>query len=164
MKKRSYNYRRIKIHRSYTVEGIASLFGIHKNTIRIWVKEGLQTIDTKRPILVQGRDLATFLQARRVKNKKKCNPGEMYCVRCHTPRTPAENMVDYQPINEKIGNLIAICPCCHSIMNRRVSLVNLEAVLGENVITLPPALEHIDDRNQPTINSDLEKAIKHAKT
>lgn len=164
MKKRSHNYRRIKIHRSYTVEEIASLFSIHKNTVRVWIKEGLRTTDNKRPMLIQGRDLAAFLQARRVKNKKKCNHGEMYCVRCHAPRTPAENMVDYQSINEKIGNLIAICSCCHSIMNRRVSLANLKHVLGKMIITLPPALQHIDDRNQPSINSDLGKDIKYAKT
>jgi len=164
MKKRSHNYRRIKIHRSYTVESIASLFSIHKNTVRMWIKDGLQTTDNKRPMLIQGRDLVAFLQARRVKNKKKCNPGEMYCVRCHAPKVPAGDMVDYQPINEKVGNLIAICSCCYSGMNRRVSLAKLDHALGKMIITLPPVLRHIDDRSQPTINSDLEKAIKYAKT
>jgi hypothetical protein len=28
------NYRQVKIHRSHTVEEIACLFGIHKNTVR----------------------------------------------------------------------------------------------------------------------------------
>jgi hypothetical protein len=160
MKKRSHNYRRIKIHRSYTVEGIASLFDIHKNTVRTWIKEGLQTTDNKRPMLIQGRDLAAFLQVRRLKNKKKCNPGEIYCVRCHAPNAPAGDMADYQPINDKIGNLIAICSCCYSIMNRRVSLANLEHILGKIIVTLPPALQHIRDRNKPTVNSNLEKDIK----
>ncbi len=160
MKKRSYNYRRIKIHRNYTVEGIASLFDIHKNTVGVWIKEGLPTTDKKRPMLIQGRDLATFLQTRRLKNKKKCNPGEMYCVRCHAPSTPAGDMADYQPVNEKMGNLMAICFRCHSIMNRRVNLAKLEHVFGKIIITLPPALLHIADRNQPTTNSELEKVKK----
>lgn len=69
----------------------------------------------------------------------------MYCVKCRGPRTPAENMVDYQPINEKIGNLIAICSCCHSIMNRRVSLANLEHALSKKIITHLPAQEYIND-------------------
>jgi hypothetical protein len=34
MKKRHPNYRKVKIHRSYTVEETASLFGNHKNTVR----------------------------------------------------------------------------------------------------------------------------------
>jgi transposase len=45
MGKRHPNYRLVKIHRSYAVEEIAKLFGIHKNTVRCWVKDGLATID-----------------------------------------------------------------------------------------------------------------------
>ena len=41
MRKRHPNPRLVKIHRNYTVEEIATLFGIHKNTVRDWVKAGL---------------------------------------------------------------------------------------------------------------------------
>ena len=51
MQKRHPNHRLVKIHRSYTVEEIAELFGIHKNTVRDWVKGGLATSDDKRPML-----------------------------------------------------------------------------------------------------------------
>jgi hypothetical protein len=68
MGKRHPNYRLVKIHRSYAVEEIAKLFGIHKNTVRCWVKHGLATIDDKRPMLILGHVLVAFLQARRVKN------------------------------------------------------------------------------------------------
>ena len=89
MRKRHPNHRLVKIHRSYTVEEIAKLFGIHKNTVRGWVKSGLATSDDKRPMLILGHDLAAFLQARRVKNKRPCKPGEIYCVRCRAPKFPA---------------------------------------------------------------------------
>ena len=72
MRKRHPNHRRVKVHRSYTVEEIAGLFGIHKNTVRAWVKAGLPTCDNKRPVLILGRDLIAFLQARRAKNKQPC--------------------------------------------------------------------------------------------
>jgi transposase len=32
-----------KIHRNYTVEEVANLFSVHKNTVRLWVKDGLAT-------------------------------------------------------------------------------------------------------------------------
>ena len=74
MKKRHPNHRLVKIHRNYTVEDIANLFGIHKNTVRRWIKDGLATIDDKRPMLILGHVLVAFLQSRRAKNKQPCKP------------------------------------------------------------------------------------------
>ncbi len=36
MGKRHHNPRLVKLHRSYTVEQIARLFDLHKNTVRAW--------------------------------------------------------------------------------------------------------------------------------
>ena len=122
MRKRRPNPRLVKIHRSYTVEEIACLFGIHKNTVREWVKAGLPTCDRKRPMLVLGRELAAFLQVRRTKNKRPCQSGEIYCVRCRVTKLPAGEMAEYQPITQILGNLIGICPGCLSMIYRCVSL------------------------------------------
>ena len=157
MKKRRYNPNRAKMHRNYTVEEVASLYGVFKGTVRAWIKAGLPVLDDKRPILILGSDLAAFHQAKRVKNKQQCQPGEMYCVRCRAPKSPALGMADYKPITGTMGNLIAICPACGSIMNRRASLAKLEQVRGKMDITMPQALQHIVDSNQPTVNSDLKQ-------
>lgn len=149
------NYRRVKTHRSYIVEEVASLFGIHKNTVRNWIKNGLPTIDNKRPILILGRDLAQFIQMRRKKNKQPCKPGELYCLRCRAPRPAAENMADYSPTNEKTGNLIAICPVCGTIMNRRVSLAKINEICSNIDITFPEDLQHIVNRAKPSVNCEL---------
>jgi helix-turn-helix protein len=143
MRKHHPNHRLVKIHRSYTVEEAARLFGYHKNTVRGWLKAGLPTSDRKRPTLILGRDLRAYLQARRAKNKRTCLPGEIYCVRCRAPKLPAGGMADYQPVTEIIGNLVAICPDCGSIMNRRVSLAKLGQVRGKIDITLPQALQRV---------------------
>ena len=156
MGKRHPNHRRVKVHRSYTVGEIASLFGIHKNTVRAWVKAGLPTCDNKRPVLILGRDLIAFLQARRAKNKRPCRAGEIYCVRCRSPRSPAGDMADYVPVTEKFGKLTAICPNCDCIIYRCVNLANLELVQGEMDITFPKALRRLSESNQPTVNSDLK--------
>jgi hypothetical protein len=155
MRRRHPNHRLVKIHRSYTVEEIAELFAIHKNTVRRWVKGGLATSDNKRPMLILGTDLAAFLKARRENNKRPCKPGEIYCVRCHAPKFPAENMVEYVPVTDKFGNLIAICPDCGIIMNRRVSLARIEDIRGGMDISFSQALEHLIESPKPTVNSDL---------
>src|SRR5260221_11249883 len=54
MGSRHPNPRRVKIHRNYSVEDIARLFGIHKNTVRNWLKQGLATIANLRPLLALG--------------------------------------------------------------------------------------------------------------
>lgn len=160
MKKRHPNYRHVKIHRTYSVEDIADLFVIHKNTVRNWLKNGLVTIDSSRPMLVKGDVLSAYLKAKRTKNKQKCLPGEMYCVRCRAPKSPALGMADYKPVTGTMGNLIAICPTCGSIMNRRASLAKLEQVRGKMDITMPQALQRIVDSNQPSVNSDLKRSSK----
>ena len=156
MKKRHPNHRLVKIHRNYTVEEIVNLFGNHKNTVRGWIKAGLAISDDKRPMLVLGHDLVAFLQNRRAKNKQACKPGEMYCVRCRSPKFPAADMADYSPVTERFGNLIAICPDCNSIMNRRVSFAKLSQVCGNMDISYPQAQQHIVESAKPTVNSDFK--------
>jgi hypothetical protein len=156
MGKRHPNHRLVKIHRSYTVEEIAKLFGIHKNTVRRWVKDGLATIDDKRPMLILGHVLVAFLQARRAKNKQPLKPGELYCVRCRSPKSPAGDMAEYFPYTEKFGNLIAICPDCDALMNRRVSLSKIGKISGKVDISFPVAVRHLIDSTSPTVNSDLK--------
>lgn len=159
MRKRHPNHRLIKIHRSYTVEEIAKLFNTHKNTVRRWVKEGLTTTDDKHPMLILGHVLSSFLQVRRTKNKRTCKPGEIYCVRCRAPKPPAGNMAEYSSINDKLGNLTAICPDCHSIMNRRVSLAKIDQICGEMDISFPDAVQRIRESSQLTVNSDFNEEI-----
>jgi hypothetical protein len=108
-------------------------------------------------MLILGLVLADFLKARRTKNKQKCKPGELYCVRCRIPTRPAGEMADYVPITDKIGNLVAICPDCDAIMNRHVSLAKIEQVRGRMDIGFPEALRHITDRANPAVNSDFNK-------
>lgn len=155
MGKRHPNYRLVKIHRNYSVEEITILFSVHKHTVRHWIKAGLPTIDKMRPMLILGYDLRGFLQARRNKNKTTLKPGEFYCVRCRLPKLPAGGFAEFSPITEKIGNLIAICPDCDAIMNRRVSMAKISQVCGPIDISFPEAIEQVIDRDNPTVNSDL---------
>jgi hypothetical protein len=155
MAKRRPNYRQVKIHRSYTVEEIACLFGIHKNTVRAWVKAGLPTSDGKRPMLILGVDLAAFLQARRAKHKQPCKAGEFYCFRCRSPKAPAGAMADCWPVTYKIGHLQALCPDCYCTMNRRVNVAKLVDFHRILAITFTKAPDQVSNRIQPTVNSDL---------
>ena len=154
---KSPNPNLVKIHRNYTVEEVANLFSVHKNTVRLWVKDGLAINDDKRPMLILGSNLKQYLQSKRKANKRKCLPYEIYCVRCRLPQLSAENMVDYEPINCSMGRLIGLCPSCNGIINKYFNIAKLEQIQGKLDITLPKALKHINESIKPLLNSDFKK-------
>jgi hypothetical protein len=126
----------VKIHRNYTVEEIAGSFAVHKNTVRNWMRHGLQAIDSRRPCIIRGQALADFLTASRKATKQSCLPNQFYCVGCRRPVTPAGGMVDYVPISARSGNLSGICPDCHRIIYRRSSFAGLDAFRGFFDVTI----------------------------
>jgi Helix-turn-helix domain len=125
------NPRRVKLHRNYSVEDIARLFSLHKNTVRAWLKQGLPAIDDRRPRLILGRELSRFLQERRQKAKQACGPGRIYCIACRAPKVPAFKMADCTPTGPLAGSLCGICPDCSRLIYRRVNLGKIDAVRGE---------------------------------
>lgn len=159
MKTRRPNPRLVKIHRSYEVAEIAELFGIHRNTVRQWIKQGLPVADRHRPQLITGSALRDFLQSTRSKNKRPCQPGELYCLRCRAPRQPAGDMVDFQPVTPKVGKLTAICPCCYKIMHQRIGMAKLAQIRAQLDVTITQAQQRIGDSNQPIVNSDLKEVM-----
>jgi hypothetical protein len=157
MAKRHPNPRLVKIHRSYTVEEVSCLFSSHKNTVRAWLKAGLPTLDDQRPRLIHGEDLVTFLRARRAKNKRTCQPGEMYCLRCRAPKLPAGAMADYVPDTGTLGMLKALCPDCEAMMNRRVSFTQMELFGARLDIRYTEAPRQVSNTPEPSVNSDFRQ-------
>lgn len=157
MSTRNPNHRLAKIHRTYTVEETARLFGVHRNTVRTWIRSGLPKIDRMRPTVIAGTDLSTFLQKRRQRNKRPCAAGELFCLRCRLPRKPAGNRAEYRPMTTTTGNLVGTCSACSLQMHRRVSLAKLESIRGDLAVALPKAQEHIGKSLQPSVNCAFNK-------
>jgi excisionase family DNA binding protein len=156
MSVRRLNPRLAKTHYSFTVEEVANLFRVHRNTVRQWLRHGLPAVDSRRPTLILGRELAAFLHTRRESRKRTCKTGEIYCVRCREPRRPAGEMADYEPLTATSGNLIGLCPSCGSLIYRRVNRERLDQVRGELAVTLRQASLHIGKRPGLSVNSYLK--------
>lgn len=139
------------------MEEIATLFQKHRNTVRNWLGQGLNTIDERRPLLVHGAVLIDFLKTRRNKNKRPCAPGEIYCLRCRLPQIPEGAWVIYKALTSDRGNLIGICPTCGCRLFRRVSEVTLAASLGHLELRFTEAEEHIDKSSLPSLNCDFNQ-------
>jgi hypothetical protein len=152
-----FNPRRVKIHRSYAVDEAARVLGSHKNTVRNWLGDGLEPIDGRRPVLIRGVELKAYLDARRRQNRSPCGPGQVYCVRCRSPKHPIPPLAEYVPITPTSGNLRACCPDCLGHIFRRVSLPRLAAATGNLTITFPDAQQRIVEGADLCLNCDLER-------
>jgi hypothetical protein len=139
------------------VEEIARLLNVHKNTIRGWIKQGLPTIDHRRPTLIVGSVLSHFLQDRRRHGQRRCAPGEIYCVKCRAPVRPAGGMADYIPTTSSLGALTGICPVCENLIYRRVSQATLNESRGDLEVSIPHARSHIEDNRSLSVNCDSNR-------
>jgi excisionase family DNA binding protein len=157
MAPRRFNPRNAKIHRTYTVEEVAGTIGVHKNTVRRWVAEGLPVIDTRRPMLIHGPDLAAFLAERQQKLKSRCGIGQIYCLACRAPKRPAGRAVKCILDDTPTGNLCGTCPDCNHRMHRRISLARLAEVRGSLDIFFSRLEPRIGGVVSPCDNSDLER-------
>jgi Helix-turn-helix domain len=159
MGKRRLNPRLVKVHRNYSVEQIARLFGLHKNTVRNWLKQGLAAIDDRRPTLLLGRELLRFLLDRRQKGKQACGPGRIFCIACRAPKVPAGKMAECLLKGPTTGNLCGICPDCERLIYRRINPSKIDAVRGDLEITVTHPPSRIEERIVPSVNCDSDEEV-----
>jgi hypothetical protein len=154
------NPRLAKIHRSYSVEEISRLFTVHKNTVRTWLRQGLEPIDDQRPTLVRGVELCRFLSDRRARAKQICGPGRIYCLPCHAPKVPAGNMAECILTGDSTGSLQGICPDCNRMIYRRINPQKLAEVRGDLEVTVTLARPRLEDRMKPNVKCDLAGGLQ----
>ena len=145
----------VKIHRSYSIEEAARTLGVHKNTVANWLKHGLSSIDDRRPVLVQGLVLRTFLHERRNRQKTRCAVGQLYCLKCRAPKSPLDGRAVYIPLSSSGGNLKGRCSDCLRIICRRVSIARLHEFSAVLTISYRQAQPCINDRSAPCLECEL---------
>src|SRR5262249_25718968 len=148
------NGRLAKIHRSYSVDDVSQLFKIHKNTVRNWLRQGLQPIDDQRPTLIRGQELHHFLAERLSRSKQTCGPGRIYCLPCRAPKVPAAKIADCIKTGDTTGTLQGICPDCNRLLYRLVNPQKLNAVRGDLEIRVTQARPRIEETSNPSVNCD----------
>lgn len=144
------NPRLAKLHRSYTVDEVARLYGSHRNTVRGWIKAGLTVIDDHRPTMIQGRALRAFLQGRRDRAKRPCQPGTLYCCKCRAAREPAPGSTVFEARPTGAGTLRAVCVACECRMFRRARQSSLADIMPQILVRIVEAEPHIEERQSPS--------------
>jgi hypothetical protein len=128
MSKRLYHHNKVKYGRSYDKDDICALFDIHPQTVQAWIKkQGLKTIDNKKPSLVYGWDLIEFLKRKNNKDKCPTQFNEMYCFQCSLARPIFKKSVRFE---EKHNGLFVQGRCrqCKSVMSQNYKLKDFQKI------------------------------------
>jgi len=129
--KRTYDPRKVKRHRSYTVESLAKLYGVSPNTVRQWIKKhGLPTIPDTYPVLMHWREIRDWLTKRQANRKWTCGSDEMSCFTCKGPRKIRRGTLEIIQNNTTKVMLRGDCVDCDRRLNRASSTAKLEQDLA----------------------------------
>jgi excisionase family DNA binding protein len=133
------------MHFSYTIAEAAELYGVHRQTVRHWLGNGLKPNDAGKPVLIHGSELNRFHAARRTAGKQPCGPDELYCLACKAPRRPAGSIADFSRGGDTGGTVTGICPECENIMSQRVNASRLAILRTQLDVAFRPAPEPIGE-------------------
>lgn len=114
-------HHRVKRHEVYSLAEAGETAGVHRKTVARWVRDGGLPADTSRkPWLIRGEDLKTWLIRRRDKGKRPLENGFIYCLPCRAAHMPDGAIADFKQRTERSGLLIGLCPSCGRLMHRIV--------------------------------------------
>jgi len=111
-----FNPQIISGHLSYTIKEITAMLDVNKKTVFRWIDEGLVTVPgQKKPILILGSDLKTFIRQKNSKKKVTLKRHEFYCLKCKVPRRAKRGTISRSG-DEKRGE----CVVCSGNMSRKI--------------------------------------------
>lgn len=158
---KAFRANRIKSHLVYTVWETAEALGCHRQTVIRWIKhKGLEADQSRKPWLIEGRVLRSFLGARQQNAKCKLALHHCYCLRCKAPREPDGKIADFSLNTSNTGMLTALCPACGALMHKVVRRADLEAIRAKIEVTVQqadPRIVSLDtSRSIVTLNSEAQ--------
>ena len=143
-----------KIHRSYSVEEIARLFNVHKNTVRSWLQAGPGGHRRPAPDRGPWEAIRRFLSRAPGAREAGLRPGRIYCLPAARPKVPAGKWPTAWQTGDTTGTLRGICPDCDRMIYRTVNPQKIAAVRGDLDVTLTQARARIEETAKPNVNCD----------
>jgi hypothetical protein len=142
--RRIYHLNTIKYWYSYDQEEICALLKIHIQTIRDWIREGLQINRKPGVTLIYGNDLKEFLGKLNQSQKRPTKFDQMLCMSCKDAKVPFKKQICLEHAN-KLLKAKAVCRDCKKKMNRNYKLDDLPKL--RKIFCVVDVLELYDSSN-----------------
>jgi hypothetical protein len=111
----------VKAALTYEVGEAAHALGKSVATIRNWIKDGLPVMTSRKPYLILGADIRSYIKAKSKAAKSPLAKNELYCLSCRAGRKPLDMAVEAFPNTPKTTRLMGICGRCGARTTRMIS-------------------------------------------
>jgi len=99
-----YHLSKIRAKTAYSTQEVRNLLGVNRKTILRWLKEGLLLLDADRkPFLIMGCDLKSFIKSKRESKRVRLQPDEFYCLSCRKAVRAKRSTQKTEKTGKKIG-------------------------------------------------------------
>jgi excisionase family DNA binding protein len=146
------NWRSIKMHRPYSVDEAARTLGVHKATVRRWLKKWKVPIfDDQKPVLIRGEDLKS-LGNQMKKPSSPCRVDQAYCLKCRKPTKAAYGEWEIADATGTAANMRMLCGTCTTIVYKRVAWRDLITLSKTVRVSARQNLRHLIEMQEPCLN------------
>lgn len=111
----------VKAALTYEIGEAAAVLGKSPATIRNWIKDGLPVMASRKPYLISGAAIRSYLRDKYQKSKSPLAPDELFCLSCRAGRKPKGMAVEVFANTPKTTRLKGVCECCGACSNRMIS-------------------------------------------
>jgi hypothetical protein len=111
----------VKAALTYEVGEAAKALGKSNATVRNWIKDGLPVMSSKKPYLISGLEIRTYLRQKYQNQKKPLRDDELYCLSCRKGHQPLNLQVIATPNTTKTLRLSGTCKRCSATASRIIS-------------------------------------------
>ncbi|MEM7472253.1 MAG: tyrosine-type recombinase/integrase [Pseudomonadota bacterium] len=145
---RSYKNIKPKKHFVYSVDDLMKLFGVCRNTISNWVKEGLKPSDASHPYVFRGSEVKRFRDARHLRSAKPLRIGQFGCFVCKERVFPKTSTVSRVQMKNGTIGLWARCPNCGGCVTKIANKADCDRIM--QCVVTNTNLDSLDEESGST--------------
>lgn len=157
-----YNPQLIHSKRSYTVEKLCNVYQdkkLHAQTVRGWVNSGELEVISKKPIIIYGAVVKSFLEQRNKAHKKSLDFDQIKCVRCKQSSSPKNKEITIYQNKNGSWKAVGFCQVCNNEISRFYKR-NDRQKLSETFIIKQPELMTLCNKSDTAYKTHLKEPQK----